>query len=339
MRYYDLTFRDINDQIQVDAAGNAFGPFTTRAGIGLDISFDVNYTASDLIDPATVLTLPGVPIWVLRQAVQLVGGSVQLYAGFTDGLPLANARQQGEILNGRVVNAWADWVGTNQALHVVVNPTVRPPTEAETFSITVDGKEDEKLADVIMRALTDAYPEKEVQIAISENLTLAEEWRAVYYRVSQFAAMIRSQSVYMLGVNVNYAGISIVVQGERVLVFDNADPASDALVKAIQPYELLGQPSWIGFNKLTWKCPLRADIQCGDLVSLPADIFSGAGGILVRATATPYPQRTTSNFSGQFIVTQVRQIGRFLDADGNTAWTTVFEGIAPFITTPPATPT
>jgi len=192
LRYYDLTFRDINDQIQVDAAGNAFGPFTTRAGIGLDIAFDVNYTASDLIDPATVLTLPGVPVWVLRQAVQLVGGSVQLYAGFTDGLPLANARQQGEILNGRVVNAWGDWVGTNQALHVVVNPTVRPPTESETFSITVDGKEDEKLADVIMRALSDAYPEKEIQIAISENLTLAEEWRAVYYRVSQFRCQLIS---------------------------------------------------------------------------------------------------------------------------------------------------
>lgn len=331
MRYYEVIFRDINQALQVDASGNRFGPYTTRAGIGLQLEFDVNYTASDLIDPATIVKMYGVPISILRQAVQLVGGSVQIFAGFEAGLPLANPMQQGEILNGRIVNAWSDWVGANQCLNVAINPNVRPATESEVFSITVDAEAGEKLSDVIRRALVDAYPEKQIQVSISDDLILSEAWKGVYWRVSQFAAMIRSQSVNMLGINVNYAGISVVVQGERILVFDNSDVATTVAgaAKAIQPYELLGQPSWIGFNKIAFKCPLRADIQCGDLVSLPAQITSGAGGILMRSTAFTYPPRTTSSFSGEFIVIGIRHVGRFLDANGTDSWSTIYTVIAP----------
>lgn len=335
MRYYELVFRDINGALQIDAAGNAFGPFKTRGGIGLPIHFDVHYTASDLIDAGTVLKVRGIPIAILRQAVQLVGGSVQLYGGFATGLPLANSQQQGEILNGRVVNAWSDWIGVNQTLNVSVNPSIRPLTELETFSITVDAQSGQKLSEVIRRALAEAYPEKELQITISESLVLAEDWKGVYYRVSQFAAMLRLQSVYSLNQNVMYAGISVVLQGERIIVFDNSNTGGvdPGKAKQVQPYELIGQPSWISFNKVSFKCPMRADIQCSDLVSLPESITAGAGGILLRQTANLYPPRTTSNFSGIFIITSVRHIGDFLNADGSNAWVTVFEGIAPFLIT------
>lgn len=330
MRAYEVIFTDINQQVQVDAAGNRFGPYKTRAGIGLQLEFDVNYTASDLIDPATIVKLYGVPITILRQAVQLVGGNVQIFAGFEAGLPLANPQQQGEILNGRIVNAWSDWVGANQCLNVAINPTVRPATESEVFSITVDAEAGERLGDVIRRTLVDAYPEKQIQVNVSNDLVLNEAWKGVYWRVSQFANMIRSQSVNLLGANVNYAGISVVVQGERILVFDNSDVASSAAgsAKAIQPYELLGQPSWIGFNKIAFKCPLRADIQCGDMISLPAQITSGAGGILLQSTAFTYPPRTTTTFSGEFIVIGIRHVGRFLDKNGTDGWTTIYTVIA-----------
>ncbi|MGT3245364.1 hypothetical protein ACVSUJ_23240, partial [Yersinia enterocolitica] len=76
---------------------------------------------------------------------------------------------------------------------------------------------------------------------------------------------------------------------------------------------------------VSFKCPLRGDIRCSDVVELPQGLYSGASSILMTNTTAPSViSRNATTFSGKFLIRSVRHIGAYLTADGD-AWVTVFE--------------
>ncbi|MDM4816196.1 hypothetical protein [Escherichia coli] len=87
----------------------------------------------------------------------------------------------------------------------------------------------------------------------------------------------------------------------------------------------------IGHLKLTavsFKCPLRGDIRCGDVIELPEGLYSGAASIVMANTTAPSViAKNSTTFTGKFLVKSVRHIGSYLTADGD-AWVTVFEAYA-----------
>jgi len=329
MKYYRLEITDKNGAPAVDGEGNSIGPFDTSEtpGRGLHIEFDALITGYDVISSGTMIAIYGLPISMLRQSVQLSGYQLNLYAGFSSGLPLANPNQAGLIISGQIYNPYANWIGTHQSLNLIVNPSPLLNDKGQALSITLDGKKGEKLSDVLRRALQVAFPEFTLDISISDKLILAEDGVGVYNRIGQLAATMRSQSFAMINSD-SYTGVQMVMQNRLIRVFDNTSAESGSGIM-ILPYELAGQPTWIGPVSVSFKCPMRADLRCGDSVELPADIISGPSSLLSVNNDRSYAMlRNTVNFSGKFLITSVRYVGQYLNPDNSNSWVTIYEAVA-----------
>lgn len=329
MRYYRLEISDKNGNPALDSNGNQIGPFDTSdtPGRGLHIEFDALIAGYDVISSGTMIAIYGLPISMLNQSVQLSGYQLNLYAGFSAGLPLANPDQAGLIISGQIYNPYANWDGTHQSLNLIVNPSPLLNDKGQAFSITLDGKKGEKVSDVLQRALTQAFPGFSIEIAISDKLVLVEDGVGVYNRVGQLASMMRSQSFGMINQD-SYTGVQMVMQNRVIRVFDNTSADENAGIQ-IAPQELIGQPTWIGPVSVSFKCPMRADLRCGDFVELPQNIISGPTSLLsVNTERSSTTARNSVNFSGKFLITSVRHVGQYLSPDSSNAWVTIYEAVA-----------
>ncbi|CAD6037295.1 hypothetical protein [Escherichia coli] len=328
MRFYQLSIIDPKTtKPPVDASGKAIGPFNTlkTPGRGLHIEFDVMITGLDEVGAGTALTIYGLPIDVLKQSVKLHGCIVSLIAGFSAGLPLANPAQQGEIIYGEVLAAYANWIGTNQTLSLIVNPAIRRNDEGKTVEISADAKKGEKLGDVLCRALQKAYPKKRIECTVSDALILPESGPLHYTEITSLATMVKSASIALMKRD-NYSGVRISMQADTIRIFDNSDCNRED--KKILPHELIGQPTWIQPFIMSFKCPLRGDLRVCDIINLPQGTVSDGESILMTNTHpnTGLTNQTTT-FSGRFMIQSVRHIGAFLSASGD-AWSTVFTATA-----------
>ncbi|ECC3814922.1 hypothetical protein O4O00_16580 [Citrobacter sedlakii] len=329
MRYYRLEI--INTRTgkpPVDGNGNPIGPFdTTRMlGCGLHVEFDFEVTGLDVVRTGTMLTIYGLPIDMLKQSVNLQGCLVRMKAGFVKGLPLTNPVQQGEIIYGEIYLAYANWIGTNQTLNLVINPTIRKTDDGKPFTIVGEGKPGEKVGDVVARALKKSFPNKVIECTVSDSLVLPEEWKGTYEDIGSLAMVVKIASISMMR-NKKYCGIAISILSDRIRIYDNAS-VDWGKPKEIKRYELIGQPTWIAPFTISFKCPLRGDIRCGDVVELPQGMLSDVSSILMTNTTAPSViSRNSTTFTGKFLVKSVRHIGSYLTADGD-AWVTVFEAYA-----------
>lgn len=329
MRYYRLDI--INPKTgkpPVDCNGKPIGPFDTSKtpGCGLHVEFDVEVAGLDVVNSGTMLTIYGLPIDMLKQSVSLQGGLVRMKAGFVEGLPLANPQQQGEVIYGEIYLAYANWIGTNQTLNLVINPTVRKTDDGKPFSIEGDGLKGEKVGDVISRALQKAFPNKLIDCTVSDSLVLPEPWTGKYTEIGSLAMVVKNASIAMMR-NERYSGIAISILSDRIRIYDNAS-AKWGEPKTIHAHELVGQPTWIAPFTVSFKCPMRGDIRCGDVVKLPEGLYSGAASIVMANTTAPSViAKNSTTFTGKFLVKSVRHIGSYLTADGD-AWVTVFEAYA-----------
>lgn len=325
MRYYELEITDSKGKTISDSAGNVIGPWDTKknpAG-ALNISFDVLITALDVASGGTVLSVYGLPLSVLSQSVNLFQANVTLYGGFSGGLPLENADQKGLILDGQVWNPYGNWEGVNQCLNLIINPAPLMNDDGRQLSIRLDGRKGEKLSDVLQRALRNAYPRTALSVSVSDSLILPEDWTAVYNRPSQLAVFLRSASFGLMKQE-GYAGVSIVMQKGIIRIFDNLATSG---ATEINVADLIGQPTWIGLNKISLKTPLRGDLACGDILTLPAGVVNGSASLLSASTPEAFTWgRSQLNFSGRFQITSLRHVGEYRNAAGE-AWVTIIEAI------------
>ncbi|WP_213322318.1 hypothetical protein [Klebsiella aerogenes] len=328
MRYYRLEITDKDGNTPLASDGTPIGPFDSSLtpGAALQIEFDALITGYDVVNSGTVISIFGVPVTMLSQSTQLAGCQVNLDAGFSGGLPLENDKQKGQIIRGQIYNPFPNWIGTNQSLNFVVNPSPLLNDKGQETSITLDGKKGEKLSDVLQRALKMAYPYFDIEIAISDRLVLAEDGVGVYNRLGQLATTMRSQSFYMINRD-DYTGVQMVMQKGIIRIFDNT--IGDGSGIPILPQELIGQPNWIGPVSVSFKCPLRSDLRCGDTVELPQNLISGPHSLLSINTERSFSMyRNSVNFSGKFLITSVRHVGDYLNADSSSAWVTIYEAVA-----------
>ncbi|MBD8128939.1 hypothetical protein IFU23_05630 [Pantoea agglomerans] len=325
MRYYELDITDSQGKPIADASGNALGPLvsTDSPAGALNIIFDIYITSPDVVTGGTMLAIYGLPMAALSQSVNLFGANVTLYGGFSGGLPLERPEQQGILLQGNVFNPYANWQGVNQSLNLIVNPGLLTDKNGKTLNILVDGRKGEKLDDVVRRALNGAYPDTQLDIRISDKLVLPEDWKGVYNRPSQLATAIKSASLGLMN-EASYTGVSLIMQKGVIRLFDNLI-ASGA--RGIEADEFIGQPTWIGINRVSFKTPLRGDLMVGDEISLPDSLVNGTSSLLsVNAPEAYGVQRGKLNFSGNFFITSMRHVGEFRNASGE-AWVTIFEAV------------
>jgi hypothetical protein len=293
----------------------------------LNIELDVPVTQLAKPQGAARLKIWGVGLPMLGQSSQLAGMNVQLSAGMSAGLPLANPAQAGVILRGVVFQAWGSWEGTNQTLDMLILPGP-PGTTANIFdrSVSFSWPAGSSLADAINAALAAAMPEFKRQVFIDPRLVLPNDEHGYYANPSQWAGYIlgitQPLGAQLLGFS--YPGVKIVATGDTIYVFDGTQNGSSPVVP-LQFQDFIGQPTWISGTEIQFNTVLRANIGVGNTVKFPTEILTPYA-LTSPAAAVPgnsVPVNSKIAFQGTFTVTDVHHYGNFRDPDG-LSWVTAF---------------
>lgn len=344
MRYYNLYITDPKTGQSI--VPNSSGGFTRGTGPtfsslaklpmtgqmvadpgALNIEFDIPISQLAKPQGASRLKIWGVGLGALSQASQLAGMNVQLSAGMSTGLPLANPAQAGMILRGVVFTGYGNWEGTNQTLDLIVNPG--PPGTTDSIfdrSLSFFWPAGTPLADAINVALEAALPEFKRKVSISPNLTLPNPEAGWYANLSQWASYLlgltQPLGAQLLGFN--YPGVQIVATGDTIYVFDGTQ--NGAALTQLQFQDLIGQPTWISGTEIQFNKVLRANIGVGNTVKFPSGILAPYA-LTSPAAAVPgnsVPVNSKIAFQGTFTVTEAHHMGNFRDPNG-LSWVTAFK--------------
>jgi hypothetical protein len=298
----------------------------------LDIEFDINLPVGDSGAPNSAwIKIRGIPFSMVTQSSKFNNCRLQMWAGYTNGLPLANLQvpHQGLILDGNIWPALGNWIYNDLSLEFFVTPGspggVGGPTSPKNIVHNVPANQ--PFSTAIKNALQTAFPQSTVNVNISQNIKLAYNDYGFYQSIEQYSTYLKSLSHDLLGTpqTTGYQGIRIHSQGNTITVKDDSTQGGGPI--ALQYTDFVGQPTWIGANKISIKCLLRGDISptAGNTVqvTLPANTLA--------TVSSPDQAKIGQNnnvlaFQGSWTVTGVRHIGKFR-SPGMDSWVTIIEAV------------
>lgn len=355
MRYYQIIVtRPDGTPYLFKSTGNAFAPGVTLSSLlpsgpqnpvsgltnpaALNIEMDVPIAHfTDPIAQSAFLRVWGLGLNDLNSASDLNGMSIKLFGGMAKGLPLANPAQAGLLMSGEILQCFGNWKGTDQTLDMLF--AVGGDTAGGGGGFMGSGSDPSgnfpfsmpagtTLAQAIANTLSIALPDIPPTISISPKLILNYDQTGHYSSLYQFASFVNVLSIGIMG-DPNYAGVQIVSNGSTINVFDGAGPAtitsasgaaSTPVVKNIAFQDLIGQPSWIEPQTISFQAVMRADIHQDDVVHLPPTLVTQTSAQNARYAATPQNHLT---FTGDFRIQQVRHVGNFRQSD-SSSWNTTY---------------
>jgi hypothetical protein len=271
--------------------------------------------------------------------------------GFKPGLPLATgmSTKAGLLVQGTLLPAYGNWVGTSQSLDMVIVPalgdvvgsnipsasasTTPVNTLAQPANLVLQWQAGQPMATAIQNALQTAFPSYTVNVNISSTLVSANPVFHVCPNLASFNNFVNATAINIAGNNnQNYRGIFISTNGTTINVSDGTGSNSAPIVN-IAFQDLIGQPTWINLAEMQIRCPMRGDIQLGNTIRMPQLSFSP--GQFIPQTTTPESgsfvasitgTKAQSAFQGTFYVTQVRHVGRYRSPDA-AAWCSIINAI------------
>jgi len=361
MRFFDLTLISAQgDVLQSTSAGlvpGGKGPtFSSRVSQNgqyinnpgaLNLELDIPIVGYALPQGNAFIRLSGIGIRSIGQGSNLnpnpdagqPGATFILAGGMMKGLPLANPAQAGILAQGQIFSAYGNWQGTEQSLDMNLIPaTVEPPN-----GISFIWSPHQDLAQALSNSFAVAFPDLKTKnadgsstITIQPGMLQSQSSQNVvgwYENLAQFASYILDLTIPLgqaLTGNKAYPGVIIGIKGNQIFA---TDATQNPRTVALQFQDLIGQPTWIDIATINFKCVLRADIQIGDMVTMPPD--PGGGTSIISALALTQqgagvpgaPARNSSTFKGKFCVKEVHHFGNSRQADGDS-WATAFVAVA-----------
>lgn len=248
----------------------------------------------------------------VRPALNRPGMSIAIYAGMQKGLPLANPAQSGLIVQGQIFQAFGNWIGVEQTLDLILQPDVGSPGSPKNISL--NWKAGTPLAQAIANTLATAFPGFAANIKISPNLVLSYDVNGYYQTLAQFAQLVKATSVNIIG-GTAYQGVDIFLKEKAFSIYDGTTPTTP---KTISFFDLIGQPTWIAPAVINLKCPMRADLNVGDYITLPKSI------VTTTAAAQASLANLKPTFQGTFQITTLRHVGNFRQPSADS-WCTVID--------------
>ena len=268
------------------------------------------------------LTIEGIALTDLFQAQKFTGRNIVVRAGMQAGLPLANPAQAGVIWNGTIFQSFGNWQGTSQTLDFVMSPGGSIYTYSNPGNFVLNWPKGTSLQSALTTCLNTAYPTlNPPQFAISNQYVLNYN---VLHAVSTFPLL--AKYVNSITNSIAPPGVFMAINPDNSIhVYDGS--VSPSAPKQIAFTDLIGQPTWIDVNTMQFVTVMRADIQVGTVIQMPAGL-GGPGTTVLTPNALPSflgPQYQTS-FQGTFLVQSVRFIGNYRDPNG-ASWATVFKAV------------
>lgn len=279
--------------------------------VELDLFSSVYGVPAGDINTSTI-TIEGVTLAQLRQAPQFAGMSVVVRGGMQKGLPLANPAQAGLLLQGQIFQAFGNWVGTDMNINFVV--VASNHTFSQPGNFVVNWQQGMSLKTAIANTLNVAFPGFKHIIQIDSSYAAPQKQvLAVYKTMDKFGAWLTSISGGKIRIGLRADG--------TVLVWDGPTKPT---ATPIAFTDLVGQPRWVEKYTMQFVTVMRADLQVGSYVTMPAGLQDRPGIVQTAASAQPSQLKYKTSFTGQFVVRAVRHVGNFRDPNG-TSWVSVFE--------------
>lgn len=348
MRYYELIISDpddgqvykpspINDTFVKSPGGVSFtthprGPNNPVDPNALNVEIDIPAIPFNQSQGACLLRVWGIGLSMIGQASNFnpdpktnkAGANIRLSAGMQKGLPLANPKQAGLLLQGTVFQSFGNWQGVNQTLDFIVNPPATQPEQDISFSWPAGTELSSALATTFAQAF--GKYGMVVEVGVSGGLTQANDEQGHYTTLAAFSTYIQDISE-KLGIPIfgpQYSGVLITIIGNTLTAYD-----SETVGNTIQLVftDLIGQPTWIDTATINFKTVLRSDIAVGSRVMFPQKGVLSPYVLTTQDAAFPNaPSRSQSIFKGVFIIVEVHHWGHSRQADADS-WGTTFNAV------------
>lgn len=317
MRYYKIKFTNpaTNAAVLPLSLNGMEISSLTSAGqwnpAALNVEFDIPQAPMHSTDGNAFLKIWGLGLRDIGSAFNLNGMNVEVSAGMSKGLPLANPQQAGVLMKASVLNAFGNWVGTEQSIDMTFAPSVGTPLAPKNFVLNwVSGQ---PLATALASTLKAALPDAKQNIKLSPRLVLNHDQPGIYGTLQELAGYLQpfSQTVVT---DAGYPGVQITYDGTTVSAVDQTTPPP---VKEIAFQDLLGQPTWRAPLLIQAKVVMRADLNLQDVVKLPPGLTTNT-----QAAITRFQDKTA--FTGNFVVQTIHHYGNFRQADA-ASWNTTLD--------------
>lgn len=255
--------------------------------------------------------------------------TIQVKVGMSKGLPFVNPAQQGLIINGSILQSYANWQGNLVTLDLVITNSVISPSKNVNLDFT--WQKGTFLEDAIKNTLQKAYPKSKtgfeliINGAISPNLIATETQSAQYTNLESFSNYLNKISKSILKLS-NYAGVGIVATPSGFFLNDGTTSAQELVTQktvVVDFQDIIGNLTWIDVVTIQAKLAMRGDLQIGNYIIFPAK------SPIVNTAASALTQlRNNISFQGVFQINRVRNIGSSRQTDGNS-WVTIVDCIVP----------
>jgi len=314
MRYYAVTISPTK-QSAVSFAPITFGTLTqakTNNGSALLIEIDIFQTWYHQPAQNGFIRLKGVPFTYINQASNFNFAKIQIEVGMSKGLPYANPKQAGLIIDGTIFQCFGNWQGTEVSLDLVVIPATYDPNV--NLNLPFFWEKDQTLESAVRQTLSIGYTGIPINGKFSDNLIYTEDmWGFNYKNLLSFGEAINVLSKQVLP-DPDYSGACIASTSTGFLLYDNT--YTPTKTTQLASTDIIGNITWIKVNMIQVKVVMRHDIEVGQYITVPK-------GIPVLNIQNNYSQyRYTYGFKGNFTVDSVRHVGNSRQPDGDS-WVTI----------------
>lgn len=307
------------------------------------IEFNIPVGPYAIPQPGSFIRIWGVGVQAVGSASDLNQQNFALYGGMQLGIAgqsgLANPAQAGLLAQGQIFQGFGNWQGTEQTIDLIcIAGDAEPVTGAIIFNWTPG----QSLQDALTQSFSNSYPNYDLSFDIDPGLQTQGTVSHVAYPPDALASFnawlqqltqIQGQSLgfdLLQAVNApapspldttNYLGVQITLQGTTLKVWDSATFAPKVWQLNFQ--DLIGQPTWLRVNQLTFKTVMRADIQLGDDILFPKNLIPPYGLLSPDSAFPGAPNRASTVFKGRFNVVEIHHYANYRQPDADS-WNTTF---------------
>jgi hypothetical protein len=319
MRFYNISIQTAAGKILNYSSLNSAG---LNNGSALKVELDLYEALYHQAAPNSLLRIYGVPYADLSQlsnlnpnytANPIVFPKIKIAVGMSAGLPYANPKQAGLIIDGIIEYAFANWQGTEICLDLIVNSIGTAKYARPNIAWNWGFGQNMQLA--ITNALKTGYPDAIVTGSISSTLKYTETQPGVYTDIATFSKYLNKTSKD-INPDPNYIGVTVCATPDGFAI-DDGTALSNQLIK-IDYVDMIGNPTWKAPGVIQTKLTMRGDINLNDYITFPP--LTNA----VNNAFSTQQVRNTIPFQGYFQAQLIRHVGSSRQATGDS-WCTVVD--------------
>ena len=317
MRFYDIQILRTDGSLMHRWTSFPNGKNDLNA---LDVEFDISLTSGTISDGTALVRIYNPGLKVLSAAQNFLNLNARVYGGMQKGLPLANPAQAGLLTAGAIRRSLGTWMGTEQTLDLYIGGRVGDVYGPR--NLVFNWKAGTPLFDAVKATLTTAFSGFKVTVSgsLQAGLVLSHDETGFYPSFEGFAVHVKQLTAAIGGGD--YPGVDVYPQTNSFVLHDGTTKTAP---KVLAFQDLIGQPTWMGPQEVSVVTVLRGDILPPQYIQIPtATVYGSDPAYFPANSAASISPGGKPNFTGTFLVTRQRHLGRFRQADGGS-WITAFQ--------------